>query len=257
MIADRFASDSPRMIRLDETTSTNTALAAMPDARHGTVVITDCQTAGRGQRGNSWEAAPGLNVTMSILLEPRSITAAGQFAVSEIVALGVANIISLLARPDDRITVKWPNDIYAGDRKIAGILIENTLAGNRIIKSIAGIGVNINQPRFESDAPNPVSLLQLTGIEQHIPTVADLIAREILSLADLYDTPSRLQQLHEQYISMLWRRDGFHPYIDTATGRRFSAAIADVAPTGHITLIDESTSHRHTYAFKEVQAVID
>ncbi len=245
------------MIWLDETTSTNTALASMPDARHGTVVITDCQTAGRGQRGNSWEASPGLNVTMSMLLEPRSITAAGQFAVSEIVALGVANILSLLARPADRITVKWPNDIYAGDRKIAGILIENTLAGNRIMKSIAGIGVNINQPRFESDAPNPVSLLQLTGIEQHIPTVADLIAREILSLADLYDTPSRLQQLHEQYISMLWRRDGFHPYIDTATGRRLSAAIADVAPTGHITLIDESTSHRHTYAFKEVQAVID
>lgn len=240
------------MIWLDEATSTNTVLASMPDARHGTVVITRNQTAGRGQRGNSWEAAPGLNVTMSMLIEPRAITAAGQFAVSEIVALGVANIVSLLAGPDDKITVKWPNDIYAGDRKIAGILIENTLAGSRIIKSIAGIGVNINQRRFESDAPNPVSLYQLTGIEQHIPTVANLIAREILSLADLYDTPSRLQQLHEQYLSMLWRRDGFHPYIEAATGRRFRGAIADVAPTGHLTLIDESTSLRHTYAFKEV-----
>ncbi|MBD5344823.1 MAG: biotin--[acetyl-CoA-carboxylase] ligase [Bacteroides sp.] len=257
MIADRFASDSPRMVWLDTTASTNTALASMPDARHGTVVITHSQTAGRGQRGNSWEAAPGLNVTMSMLIEPRAITAAGQFAVSEIVALGVANILSLLAGPSDEISVKWPNDIYAGDRKIAGILIENTIAGRRIIKSIAGIGVNINQPRFESDAPNPVSLLQLTGIEQHIPTVADLIAREILSLADLYDTPSRLEQLHEQYLAHLWRRNGYHPYIDSATGRRFNAAISDVAPTGHITLIDESTALRHTYAFKEVQAVID
>lgn len=243
------------MVWLDETPSTNTALASMTHAGHGTVVITDRQTAGRGQRGNSWEATPGLNVTMSMLIEPRAITAAGQFAISEIVALGVANIISLLARPDDRITVKWPNDIYAGDRKIAGILIENTLAGNRIVKSIAGIGVNINQPSFESDAPNPVSLLQLTGIEQHIPTVAELIAREIMSLADLYDTPTRLSQLHEQYISMLWRRDGYHPYIETATGRTFSAAIADVAPTGHITLIDDTAS-RSTYAFKEIQAVI-
>ncbi len=243
------------MVWLDETPSTNSALAAMPGAGHGTVAITHCQTAGRGQRGNSWEAAPGMNVTMSILLEPRAITASGQFAVSEIVATGVANILSLLAGPEACITVKWPNDIYAGDRKIAGILIENTLAGSRIVRSIAGIGVNINQTRFESDAPNPVSLKQLTGMDSDIETVARLIAAEILSLAGLYDSPSRLGRLHENYLEMLWRRTGAHPYIDTATGRRFYATIADVAPTGHITLIDQSTFTPLTYAFKEVQAL--
>lgn len=244
------------MVWLDETPSTNSALAAMEGAGQGTVVITHNQTAGRGQRGNSWEAEPGMNVTMSMLLEPRFITAAGQFAVSEIVATGVANILSLLAGPDAAISVKWPNDIYAGDRKIAGILIENTLAGSRIVRSIAGIGVNVNQEHFYSDAPNPVSLRQLTAIDNDVETVARLIASEILSLAGLYDNPSRLARLHENYLEMLWRRRGFHPYIETATGRRFNAAIDDVAPTGHITLIDETTGHRHVYAFKEIQAIL-
>ena len=168
----------------------------------------------------------------------------------------MANLLSLLAGPDAASSVKWPNDIYAGDRKIAGILIENTLAGQRIVRSIAGIGVNINQTRFESDAPNPVSLKQLTGIENDVETVARLIASEILSLAGLYDNPSRLARLHENYLELLWRRHGFHPYVETATGHRFNGAIADVAPTGHLTLIDETSGERRLYAFKEIQALL-
>ncbi len=255
MEAARFRSESPVFVRFDSVGSTNSVLSSLESATHGTVVIATEQTAGRGQRGNSWEAAPGMNITMSIRLEPQAISPRDQFVISEVVALGVANILDMLA-PDARISVKWPNDIYAGDRKIAGILIENTIAGSRIVASVAGIGVNINQERFVSDAPNPVSLFQLTGLRQDIQTVARLIASEIMSLFATYATPDRFEELHRLYLDRLWHRTGLHDYIDTSTGRRFTARIADVALTGHLTLLVSPDSIPVTYAFKEVQAII-
>lgn len=255
MEAAHFRSESPVFVRYDSVGSTNSVLASLGSATHGTVVIAVEQTAGRGQRGNTWEAEPGMNITMSIRLEPQGISPHDQFIISEVVALGVANILDMLA-PDARISVKWPNDIYAGDRKIAGILIENTIAGRSIIASIAGIGVNVNQERFLSDAPNPVSLFQLTGIRQDIKSVAGLIASEIMSLLATYGRPDRFEELHRMYLDRLWHRTGEHDYIDTATGSRFTARIADVALTGHLTLLISPDSTPVTYAFKEVQALI-
>lgn len=255
MIAERLASEPLRILRLDTIDSTNTYLKGLVDAPHGTAVTARCQTAGRGQRGNSWESEPGENVTMSIMLRPRGIMARQQFAISEAVALGVANILRMLVPPEIVISVKWPNDIYAGDRKIAGILIENTLSGNDILESIAGIGVNINQEIFRSDAPNPVSLYRLTGIRQNVDLVARYIGEEILSLVSTYIDGHRLEQLHEQYLASLWRRNGYFPYIDAATGEKFDAAIAGVALSGHITL-RKSDKSLTTFAFKEVQTVL-
>ncbi|MCM1519197.1 MAG: biotin--[acetyl-CoA-carboxylase] ligase [Lachnoclostridium sp.] len=255
MIAERLASEPLRVLRLDMVDSTNTYLKSLTDAPHGTAVTARCQTAGRGQRGNSWESAPGENVTMSMMLRPRGIQAKEQFAISEAVALGVANILRMLVPPGVEISVKWPNDIYAGDRKIAGILIENTLSGSTILESIAGIGVNINQEIFRSDAPNPVSLFQLTGIRQNVDLVARYIGEEILSLFSMYVDVHRLEQLHEQYLASLWRRNGYHPYINAATGAKFEAAIADVALTGHITL-RKSDATLATFAFKEITPLL-
>lgn len=248
-------SDRPRFIRLDTADSTNNVLRSMADAPHATVVIAREQTAGRGQRGNSWEAEPGQNVTMSMMIRPRSVSARDQFIISEAVALGVANIMQMLAGDSAEITVKWPNDIYADDLKIAGILIENTLSGSEILSSIAGIGVNINQRLFKSDAPNPVSLYQLTGLTQNVAMVAELIASEIISLVDTYVATGRHDELHAMYLERLWRRSGFHPYVDAATGQSFDAVITDVALTGHLTLRLTDDTLR-TYAFKEVTAVI-
>ncbi|MDE5982764.1 MAG: biotin--[acetyl-CoA-carboxylase] ligase, partial [Duncaniella sp.] len=136
----------PHIITLPEAGSTNTELAAIAaESPHGTVVTTRCQTAGRGQRGNTWEAAPGRNITMSVLLKPETILAREQFAVSEAVSLAIVTVLRRHLPAEAHVAIKWPNDIYVNDLKICGILIENSLIGNRIGHSIAGIGININQ----------------------------------------------------------------------------------------------------------------
>ncbi|MDE6417654.1 MAG: biotin--[acetyl-CoA-carboxylase] ligase [Duncaniella sp.] len=238
------------VITLPTVGSTNTWMTTEgADLPHGAVVRAVAQTAGRGQRGNSWEAEPGQNLTFSMMLRPEGIDAAAQFAVSEAVALGVADV---LARhiPGEEITVKWPNDIYAGDRKICGILIENTLAGREIVRSVAGIGVNVNQRIFRSDAPNPVSMWQLTGGETPLEPLLAEIQESILRLME---APLGL---NDRYCATLWRRSGMHPYIDHTRGSiPMTARILSVAPTGHITLLDDTSTPR-TYAIKEITFVI-
>lgn len=247
---------SPTYIKLEETGSTNSHLASIAaTCEHGTVVSTNAQTAGRGQRGNSWEALPGKNLTFSILLRPRHINARAQFAVSEIVSIAIVNVLRrYLSTPE--VAIKWPNDIYVGDKKICGILIENSLIGLNIGHSIAGIGININQERFYSDAPNPVSLINLTGQAYDLDNLLDEFCREILSLFNQYDTIdySVREKLHDVYRSMLWRRKGFHPYA-TPDGKRFDASIEDVSHSGLLTLCD-AEGRLCSFAFKEISAVI-
>ena len=121
------------------------------------------QTAGRGQAGNSWESEAGKNLLFGLLFHPREVEANRQFILSQAVALSICETLSDYA---EDIRIKWPNDIYWKDRKICGMLIENTLVGRCIENCIIGAGININQQTFCSDAPNPVSLRQITGKEQ-------------------------------------------------------------------------------------------
>lgn len=247
---------SPTYIKLEETGSTNSHLASIAaTCEHGTVVSTYAQTAGRGQRGNSWEARPGENLTFSILLRPHHIDARTQFAVSEIVSIAIVNVLRRYHSTPE-VVIKWPNDIYVGDKKICGILIENSLIGLNIGHSIAGIGININQERFYSDAPNPVSLINLTGQAYDLDNLLDEFCREILSLFNQYDTIdySVREKLHDVYRSMLWRREGFHLYA-TPDGKRFDAMIENVEPSGLLTLRDTEGECR-VFAFKEVSAII-
>jgi len=152
-----------QIIRVEQTTSTNWYLLQLSNERNlaeGTVLITGHQTQGRGQGSKSWESEPGANLTFSIILYPLSINASQQFILSKAVSLAVRDFVSQYV---PNVSVKWPNDVYVGDKKIAGILIENFVIGDCLTKTIAGIGLNINQKFFLSDAPNPVSLYQLTG----------------------------------------------------------------------------------------------
>lgn len=244
------------IIKLNEATSTNTVLASMAaDAPHGTIVYAVSQTAGRGQRGNSWESEPGKNITMSVLLKPASVAAAQQFAISEAVSLAIVTVLRRHIN-GHRITVKWPNDIYAGDRKICGILVENTLTGSRICHSIAGIGININQREFRSDAPNPVSIFQLTGRETPVEEIMREFCEEILAAFARIDREGETMGLHGEYSAALWRADGFYPYTEASTGKVFKGRIAGIAPTGHITLERQDDGRLLTYAFKEISAVL-
>lgn len=245
----------PQFIRLDSVPSTNSYLAGIAaTSPHGTVVSADEQTQGRGQRGNSWESEPGKNLTFSMLLHPVHIDAREQFAISEAISVAIVEVLKQHIS-DMPVAIKWPNDIYVGDRKICGILIENSLTGTVISGSIAGIGINVNQAEFHSDAPNPVSLLNVTGSETELDALLIEVCCEILSTFDTLCRRSMLHHLHRRYLSMMWRADGYHPYTDTATGTRFSAMIADVLPDGTLQLVDTDGLHR-SYAFKEVAAIL-
>lgn len=240
------------IIKLDEVASTNTYLNELDNETEqpeGCVVITHTQSAGRGQRGNSWEAAPGKNLTFSYLLRPQGILPQEQFILSQIVSLAVVDVLS---RYIEDVTIKWPNDIYYRDKKIAGILIEHNLSGMEISRTIVGIGLNINQEKFFSNAPNPISLSQITGQTYDL----DNILTEILeATSQRYALHlNNRERLQHDYASALYRRKGYYPYRDNNS--TFNAAIKEVMSDGHLILSDTQGNERR-YAFKEVAFIIE
>ncbi len=245
---------SPIIEILSECTSTSAVLASRTDAPTGTVVAAHTQSAGRGQRGNTWESEPGANLTFSILLRPESIPAARQFELSMLVALAVARTVrsELADTPHaSEVTVKWPNDIYVGNRKIAGILIENALCGPCIGHSIAGVGLNVNQTVFLSEAPNPVSLANIDGRRRQLSPLLYRLCHEILHAVENYNAADgQAAALRDEYLSLMWRRDGVHPFREPG-GDIFEAAIETVLPDGRLCL-----SNGKAYAFKEIIAVL-
>lgn len=243
------------IIWVDEATSTNLLLASRADSLgHGSAISARKQTAGRGQRGNSWESEPGKNLTFSLLLKPKALPASRQFEISQIVAIGVASALrDELAT--DRVKIKWPNDIYYDDKKICGILIENSLTGAGIDRSIAGIGINVNQAVFHSDAPNPVSMLAISGRECELEPLLSRIVARIVGDFDRYEAAPNPAALSALYASMLWRADGYWPYHDILADETIQARIVSIAPTGHLTLALPDGTAR-TYAFKEVSAIL-
>lgn len=232
-----------KIVRIDETDSTNRWMKhhAVDDA--DIVVWADYQTAGRGCGSNKWESQRGKNLLFSLLLHPADIPASRQFAVSQMVSVALCEV---LEQHVGNVSIKWPNDIYVDNRKICGILIENSLKGSTIRNSIVGIGLNVNQTAFHSDAPNPVSLCQLVGRE---------VDREEL----LHDFLRRLKNvscretLCADYENRLYRRRKLAEYADK-TGL-FRASLQRVLPDGRLALCDLQGRER-LYAFKEVQFII-
>lgn len=241
---------------IGEVTSTISYLNEhISEYNHGDIVMTHCQTAGRGQRGNSWEAEPGKNLTFSFVMRGLKVPAAEQFCISEAVAIAIANV---LMRYADDVKIKWSNDIYVGDKKICGILIENTLLGSKITCSTAGIGININQREFTSPAPNPVSLFQITGKEYSLESLIKEFADELIAMVEPLRSPdyaTYAKQLEAQYMDMLYRGDGKMYGFALPDGSRFEARITSVAPDGKLTLTVADGSERSFY-FKEVSFVI-
>ena len=232
-----------KIVHIDETDSTNRWLK---DHGEGTMVVaTDYQTAGKGCGSNAWESERGKNLTFSMLIHPDGIAAREQFRITEVVSVALCRTLQPYIY--NKVEIKWPNDIYVGDRKLCGILIENRLQGNVIVDCIIGIGLNMNQRVFLSDAPNPVSMYQLTGQETD---------REAL-LADFLQTFDQEWQNKangSEYRELLYRKGKDGLYEDK-TGR-FVARLADVLPDGRLLLVDEEGKER-TYAFKEVSFIIE
>lgn len=248
--------NSPQIEWVDSCPSTNTLMkqraAGLPA---GYVIAAREQTAGRGCRGNSWEAAPGENLTFSQLLRPAATPPARQFELSMLIALSVATVAERCLGPGSGVTVKWPNDIYVADRKLAGILIECSIGGTKIEHLVAGVGLNVNQTVFTSDPPNPVSLAMIAGHGFELEPLLRGLAAEIEEQAAIYDDEPDFDALLDAYMRRLWRREGFHSYRDTATGEVFRAEIAGVLPSGHLRLRLPDGTVR-SYEFKQVSAVL-
>lgn len=211
------------------------------------------QTAGRGQTGNGWESEEGKNLLCSILLPPLKTL----FELNTAVSVAVHRTIGALGI--NELTIKWPNDIYWRDKKVAGILVESAIIGGEIKHVIAGIGLNVNQTEWHSDAPNPFSLKQISGQDYPIDDLMHSLYAEVRQ--------ALTEDVLPYYKTHLYRREGFWPFVertvstapttnaDKGTEGIFLAKIEDVKTDGRIELRDQDGNLR-IYHFKEVRYVI-
>ena len=240
-------SEDIKIIRLHETDSTNLFMHVYngDEGNMMTVAVAQSQTAGRGQGVNTWESQPGKNLLFSVKLYPKALVASRQYVMLEAGALAVCGT---LRRYAGGMTVKWPNDVYWNDSKISGTLSECTIKHGMVGSCIIGTGININQKKFVSDAPNPVSLLQITGRETRLEYVLDGFLKKFREYVKMVDD-GEYGKVHDLYRKYLYRREGTYRFTDD--GGTFLAEISDVEPGGHIVLRLEDGTLRK-YAFKEV-----
>lgn len=235
------------LVHVPECHSTNTLLREWLDQKdlpEGTVVITETQTAGRGQRGNSWESAPGKNLTFSILFKPDFLEAKDQFYLTMVVSLAVAEAVRKFI--DDPVAVKWPNDIMVGDRKVCGILIESTVQGTMVTDVIVGIGLNVNQSEFTQ--PHAVSLTMVAESELN---PAEVLEEVLTSLESNYSLlrSGQHRTIKDRYMDQLyWHRQ---PHIFEFNGAPFVGMIAGVDPDGRLCIQSEEGMRR--FMMKEIR----
>jgi len=234
---------------LDSTNEKLKELIKEKNIKEFTVVMTGNQTDGRGQAGNSWESEKDKNLTISILLKPSFLSPSDQFYVSKIVSIALLWVLKELGIES---RIKWPNDIYAGDKKIAGILIENSVMGSVLSESIAGIGLNVNQREFLSDAKNPVSVINILDREMDIDDILKSLVEKLAFLyKDLMD--NEFYTIDEAYLKNLYHRDGIFKFRDDSGV--FLAEITNVESIGLLVLKDIGGKERK-YSFKEVEFVL-
>lgn len=243
---------SKNFIVLDEIDSTNNYanhLIQAGNAENGTVVLSYYQHQGKGQAGNNWESARELNMLISLVLFPSFLPPANQFFISMITSNALADWINQKIK---NVKVKWPNDIYVADRKIAGILIETAVQGNMLQSAVVGIGLNLNQEDFSPGLPNPVSLKQLTGDDYNVEDVALQVSELVMKwyekleygLGDL---------ITEVYVNYLYRWNEWALYI--RNGLTFKARITGIDMYGRL-ILETSSGESLICSFKEISFVI-
>lgn len=217
-------------------------------AQEGLVIGTSEQTQGKGHGSNSWESAQGKNLTFSLILEPGFLEASDQFFLTKIVSLSLQKTVQKYLSGHS-VQIKWPNDLYCGVRKLAGVLIQNFLKGNTIEYSVVGIGLNVNQEEFYSNAPNPVSMKQCAHQEFDL----EHLSKELLETISFYyeelQKESGRKQISDQYLKYLYQYKVVAKYQDNQG--IFSGKIVSINAFGQLVIEDESGNPR-VYDFKEV-----
>jgi len=217
----------------------------------GTIILTHDQYAGKGQASNKWESAPHKNLTFTTILYPKFLPARKQFLLNQVIALSVFNTLQKYI--DKGLSIKWPNDIYVFDKKIAGILIQNSLQGSTLQSAIIGIGLNVNQQQFISDAPNPTSIALETGntldLEMVLATFCQQLEQNYLQLKT-----NQIQQIKAHYLAHLFR------FKETAFYRRpdgsiFKGQIKGVTEIGKLMI--QTVHGVEEFAFKEVKYILE
>jgi len=241
----------PRYIWLDRVDSTNSHCMKMAaeNELEGLAVAAFLQENGRGQRGSSWESQDGLNLTFSLLLRPTFLRVEEQFALSKAIALSVCQWIKSAGAS---AKIKWPNDIYIGDSKVCGILIENSFSSSTLDVSVVGIGLNLNQAFFSDDLPNPTSMKLITGKE--FSPAAVLV--ELVSFIQNFYANLKLGDKNEMDALYLQSLYHFGDFFDFKTNEgTFSAKIIGIKNTGEL-ILETNIGQQLFFAFKEVSFII-
>lgn len=207
-------------------------------------LCTDFQSEGRGMGANTWFSDPGKNLLASFYFE-FPLPAARQFLFNQYFALAT---LEFIRRRIPQALIKWPNDIYVDRKKIAGILIEHVLRGDKLLHTIAGIGININQERFPEDIPHPTSLLLETGQKWNVTELLDEYWQTLFDNRE-HCAPAHAQELKEQYMKFLYLYNQHHSYI--ILGEKVEARIIDIDEYGRLVL-ETLTGKRIVCGFKEI-----
>lgn len=221
-----------------------------PRYGEGDVVWAGQQTAGRGQRGHKWLGGEGENLMFTAIFEPRFLPPVRQFLFSEAVALA---IVDAMREWGIEAKIKWTNDIYVGDSKLAGILIEHRLVRGELARSIAGIGLNVNQTVFDDSLPNPVSMAQISGRQFDCREVLDSVA-EKLQQRYMQLRQGEAGALQKEYHNTLYRLDEQH-WFALPDGNSFRGTIRGVEASGAL-LVEEEEGAVGSYMFKEIEFVL-
>lgn len=223
-------------------------LLAKTTPSEGTVISSSFQEAGRGQIGSSWASTAGKNLLLSVILYPKWLAARQQFTLSQAVSLAVADTISSLS--GKTALVKWPNDVYLEDKKLAGILIQNSLAGSYLQWSVVGVGLNVNEPSFSPDLTRAGSLLLNTGQEHDLQQVQHLLFQRLEHRYLQLKSNPRL--IKRDYLSRLYRYQEWHTFMDPASQQAFTGQIIGVQENGKLAIQKEGGSVQY-FDLKEVQ----
>jgi BirA family transcriptional regulator, biotin operon repressor / biotin---[acetyl-CoA-carboxylase] ligase len=242
------------MIHLDKVDSTNSYasdLLRQIKPAEGTIIYSFEQKNGRGQRGNSWMSEPNKNIAFSLILNPSFLHTEEQFFLTKITSLAVADLMAEnLKNEDVRVKIKWPNDIYVNDRKIAGILIENTISENRIHSSIIGIGININQVQFENSI-NATSLKCISKKESDLKNIIEQLC-DFLEARYLQLKTNKRDQLDYAYLQRLYQLEEWKKYF--SKNEQFEGKIKSVSKEGKLQ-IELLSSVIKDFDLKEIRFV--